>query len=292
MTDWSSIAQQIAKTTGEPFSPQRPRRVGGGCINSAIALEDGRSRWFVKLNRVELLDMFEAELAGLEEMRRTASIRVPRPLCTGCAGAESFIVMEHIQFGSAKPGAYAAAGHQLAAMHRTTADAFGWHRDNTIGSTPQANGWDTNWILFWREHRLGFQLGLAARRGFGGRLQRLGEKLLEALPALIDHAPTPSLIHGDLWGGNLGFDAAGNPVIFDPATYYADREAEIAMTELFGGFGADFYSAYQEAWPLPSGYPTRKLLYNLYHVLNHLNLFGEGYSVQAQGLMERLLAEV
>jgi len=139
---------------------------------------------------------------------------------------------------------------------------------------------------------LGFQLGLAARKGHRGRLQDQGERLLEALPVLLDHDPAPSLLHGDLWGGNLAFDSDGHPVIFDPAVYYGDREADVAMTELFGGFGWDFYAAYNEAWELDSGYPTRKVLYNLYHILNHLNLFGTGYLGQAQSMMDRLLAEV
>ncbi|OOY41228.1 hypothetical protein BOV91_12580, partial [Solemya velum gill symbiont] len=166
-------------------------------------------------------------------------------------------------------------------MHRKTADAFGWNLDNTIGSTPQLNDWNKSWINFWREQRLGYQLQLA---GHQGSLQRQGEKLLESFHLLIDHAPQPSLLHGDLWGGNIGYDDSGNPVIFDPALYFGDREADIAMTELFGGFGREFYAAYNAAWPLDAGYPIRKKLYNLYHILNHLNLFGSGYLGQAEGM--------
>jgi fructosamine-3-kinase len=177
-------------------------------------------------------------------------------------------------------------------MHRTARDHFGWDRDNTIGSTPQHNAPCGEWVTFWREHRLGFQLDLAARQGYGGRLQKLGERLLADLTGLIDHDPRPSLLHGDLWGGNIGYDREGNPVIFDPAVYYGDREADLAMTELFGGFGSGFYAAYEEAWPLDPGYSVRKTLYNLYHILNHLNLFGSGYLGQAQTMTERLLAEL
>jgi len=164
--------------------------------------------------------------------------------------------------------------------------------NNHIGATPQSNDWQYSWSDFWREQRLGYQLDLAASNGYGGKLQTLGKQLLMRFPSLIDHAPVPSLIHGDLWGGNMSFDSNAQPVIYDPATYYGDREAEIAMTELFGGFSADFYAAYQDAWPLDQGYAARKTLYNLYHILNHLNLFGGGYLGQAQGMMERLLAEV
>jgi len=292
MTDFAQIAAHIADASGAPFKPATPTGIGGGCINTAVKLSDGDTHWFVKLNRADLLDMFQAEFAGLAEMAATQTIRVPQPLCTGTAGGNSYIVMEYIAGGRAGTDGQSKAGEQLAAMHRHRADRFGWQRDNTIGATEQRNAWQDDWITFWRDQRLGFQLQLAARNGYGGRLQTLGEKLLDAFPALIDHKPMPSLLHGDLWGGNISFDRNGNPVIYDPATYYGDREADIAMTELFGGFSGDFYTAYNAAWPLDEGYKTRKTLYNLYHVLNHLNLFGGGYGSQAEGMMVRLLGEM
>ena len=290
MTDWKAISEHIGLSSGEPFNPETRRSIGGGCINVSMLLCDGGRTYFVKLNRSSLMEMFEAESRGLEAMASAAAIRVPQPLCLGTAGDQAYLVMEYIEMaGSPDP---ALAGRQLAAMHRTPADRFGWSRDNTIGSTPQPNDWRDDWTEFWRENRLGFQLRLAADNGHRGRLQNRGEKLLEQFPALIDHNPEPSLIHGDLWGGNIAGDRKGNPVIFDPAVYYADREAELAMTELFGGFGARFYDAYREAWPLHPGYATRKTLYNLYHILNHLNLFGGGYGGQALGMIDRLLAEL
>ena len=293
MTDWARIAEQIAVASGVPFTPRPPRHLGGGCINSAVVLEDGGTRWFVKLNDASRLDMFEAERDGLEAMAATHSVRVPRPLCCGAAGGQAFIAMEYVPLGGGGSGATAVlAGEQLAAMHRSTAPTHGWHRDNTIGATPQPNRPEADWVQFWCEQRLGFQLDLAARNGYGGRLQQRGARLLERVGALLDHAPLPSLLHGDLWGGNFGADAAGNPVIFDPACYYGDREADIAMTELFGGYGSRFYAAYNGAWPLDPGYQVRKNLYNLYHILNHLNLFGGGYGSQAERMIDRLLAEV
>lgn len=234
--------------------------------------------------------MFEAEFLGLQALAAADAIRVPLPLCTGSADGQSYIVMEYIPLGGS--GSNARAGEQLAELHRHQADAFGWQRANTIGSTRQTNDWTAAWIDFWREHRLGFQLQEAARNGLGNNLQQLGEKLLEVFPVLMDHDPLPSLLHGDLWGGNLSFDNAGSPVIYDPATYYGDREAEIAMTELFGGFGGGFYDAYNAVWPLDAGYAMRKAFYNLYHILNHANMFGGGYVQQAQQMMERLLAEL
>ncbi len=292
MSDWAGICVRISTVSGRAFAPVSPRLVEGGCINSAAILSDRDRRYFVKLNDAHRLDMFDAEFAGLAELAASNSIRVPDPLCTGIAGGQAFLVMEHIHMGGQRPDGSALAGRMLATLHRSTRETFGWHRDNTIGSTPQPNESDGDWVRFWRDRRLGFQLALAHRNGYRGRLQGRGERLLEEFPVLIDHAPRPSLLHGDLWGGNIGFDDTGNPVIYDPAVYFGDREADLAMTELFGGFAGDFYAAYREAWPLDPGYETRKTLYNLYHVLNHLNLFGGSYLGKAQGMIERLLAQV
>jgi fructosamine-3-kinase len=159
-------------------------------------------------------------------------------------------------------------------------------------STPQLNAPGGDWVAFWRGRRLGYQLNLAAAKGHG-RLAAGGARLMEKLPAFfVGHTPAPSLLHGDLWSGNAAMTAGGEPVVFDPAVYYGDREADLAMTELFGGFPPPFYEAYRAEFPLDPGYGTRKHLYNLYHVLNHLNLFGGGYGAQAAGMIERLLAEV
>lgn len=289
---WDAIARAIGQATGQPFELRDRGGVGGGCINETVRLEgtDGR-RYFVKLNHAGRLDMFQAEYEGLAELAAPRALHVPEPVAVGTAAGRAYLVMEYIPLGGR--GAGAALGEGLSALHRTTRPRFGWHRDNTIGSTPQINTETDDWVEFWRRHRLGFQLDLAARKGHGGRLQRLGERVMEKLPALFtDYIPQPSLLHGDLWGGNWGTDSEGRPVIFDPAVYYGDREADLAMTELFGGFGPDFYAAYQAAWPLDSGYRVRKTLYNLYHVLNHLNLFGGGYGSQAEHMMERLLAEL
>jgi fructosamine-3-kinase len=290
MHAWQTIAEHIAESTGRPFDPSAPRSLGGGCINQALLLADDRSQWFVKFNSRTQLPMFEAEYAGLAALAATDTIGVPQPLLSGTAGEYAYLVMEYLELGPGSHDSARLAGRQLAALHRSSAANFGWTRDNTIGSTPQINAWTRNWGEFWQHHRLGYQLELAARRGFRGRLQSLGERLLARVPELLAHNPSPALMHGDLWGGNMAYTASGRPVIYDPAPYFGDREAEIAMTELFGGFGRDFYAAYQEAWPLDPGYATRKTLYNLYHILNHLNLFGAGYAGQAESMMQRLLA--
>ncbi|MCP3871476.1 MAG: fructosamine kinase family protein [Gammaproteobacteria bacterium] len=290
MTDWKPITDHLSQLSERPFKPGPPQRIGGGCINTTFILDDKEQRYFVKLNDSHLLSMFEAEAQGLEELQLSATIRVPRPICFGKTDQQAYLVLEFIDMtGRADP---VSAGRQLAALHRTTSERFGWHRDNTIGSTPQPNEWYDNWMEFWREKRLGYQLTLAAENGYSGNLQRRGEILLQSLPSLLEHQPVPSLTHGDLWSGNLAYDRDSQPVIYDPATCYADRETDLAMTELFGGFGSDFYAAYREAWPLIPGYSTRRTLYNLYHILNHLNLFGGGYGNQALGMIDRLLAEL
>jgi fructosamine-3-kinase len=184
-------------------------------------------------------------------------------------------------------------GERLAMQHRVTAPRFGWHLENTIGATPQQNAWRDDWVHFFRERRLGVQLDLAFHNGLDSRIVDRGRDLGERCGAFFSsHRPVPSLLHGDLWGGNWGVVAGvREPVIFDPAVYYGDRETDIAMTRLFGGFGPRFYAAYQAAWPLDQAAGTRRTLYNLYHVLNHFNLFGGGYGQQAEAMIDKLLAE-
>ena len=283
-----TLSDTIGAATGRPFEVASRRAVGGGDINQAEMLtgQDGR-RYFVKLNQADRLDMFEAEADGLAELAQ--AIRVPMPICSGIDGSRAYLVLEHLELDDR--GDAAALGSQLAAMHRHTQPAFGWRRDNTIGATHQPNTWTEHWVDFLRQHRLGFQLSLAGHNGAPHRLIEQGERLLTKLDAFFsDYRPTPSLLHGDLWGGNYGY-SAGAPVLFDPAVYYGDREADLAMTELFGGFPSAFYAAYSESWPLDAGYQTRKTLYNLYHVLNHFNLFGGGYAGQAERMIDRLLAQ-
>jgi fructosamine-3-kinase len=291
MDTWQEIEQSLSATLGAVRLQAPPRSVGGGSINQTYRIESNQGPFFVKLNSAAGLEMFKAEAEGLDELRQAESLRIPRPLSWGLAQHQSFLVMEYLDLGGS--GSAAALGEGLAAMHRVTADQFGWYRDNTIGSTLQNNRHCDSWETFWGEHRLGFQLQLAKSRGGGGRLYERGERLIGALPAVLDgREPEASLLHGDLWSGNYAFTRAGEPALFDPAVYYGDREADLAMTELFGGFSREFYAAYQHAWPLDPGYATRKKLYNLYHVLNHYNLFGGGYLSQAQGMIEGLLSEV
>ncbi len=293
MPDFEVIAQHIAKATGENFSLQTAQALSGGDINSAYCLNSQTQRYFVKLNHRSLIDMFQAESSALAELAQSNTLRVPRPICCGQTDTHAFLVLEYLVLQPKNQRTDQLLGEQLAALHQIPQAYFGWHRDNTIGSTPQKNTPATDWLVFWQQNRLQMQLNLAAEQGYSGKLQQDGTKLCQAVPKFFQgHALQASLLHGDLWGGNTAGDAQGQPVIFDPASYYGDREADIAMTELFGGFSAPFYTAYHSCFPLDAGYATRKQLYNLYHILNHLNLFGGSYLSQAQRLIAKLLAEL
>jgi len=236
----------------------------------------GGARRFLKVNAVEYAEAFAAEADGLAGLR-AAGLRAPEPIAHGVAAGEAYLLLEYLELKSS--GDFAALGRMLANAHRLPGPRFGWSRDNYIGSTPQQNGWCDDWAEFWRERRLRPQLELARSKGFDVKMP--------ALQLLDGHNPSPALLHGDLWSGNAGFTADG-PVVFDPAVYYGDREADLAMTELFGGFPREFYDAYRKEWPVDEGYARRKHLYNLYHLLNHLNLFGGGYLGQVKATLRLL----
>jgi fructosamine-3-kinase len=285
---WMQIDAQISKAIGYSFESRDRRSVGGGCINQGSRISDGDRTYFVKFNRADQLSMFEAEALGLQQMRETQTILMPPPICYGIADRSAYLVLEWIDLGRGNPQSWAEMGRKLARMHQfRKATAFGWERDNTIGSTPQINTWTASWSEFFTEHRIGYQLELGAQNG--GRFPN-GQRLLETIPGILaDHEPQPSIVHGDLWSGNAAIAQSGEPVIFDPATYWGDRQVDIAMTELFGGFPAEFYRGYNEVFPLDSGYKYRKTLYNLYHILNHFNLFGGSYESQANRMIDQIL---
>ena len=255
-------------------------------------LGDG-SRVFVKAGDPEQMRRFKAEASGLEALSATGTIRVPEVLLVGGEGRHTYLVLEHLDLVPGAPASFARMGQQLAQLHRKTATQFGFERDNYIGLTPQENTSGVAWPAFFRERRLEPQLKRVSGSPSAGMWVEGGLRVAEAIPLFFPgYAPQPSLLHGDLWSGNAGFLPDGTPVIFDPAVYYGDREADIAMSELFGGFAPQFRDAYREAWPLDPGYGVRRDLYNLYHVLNHVNLFGAGYVTQAQGLIRKLLSEI
>jgi len=294
MMDWSEISREIEAATLQRFSVINSRSVSGGDISDAYVLESPSRKFFVKLNQADRVDMFEAEFEGLHEIRKSNSIRVPLPICSSCTLNYSFLVLEFVEFSSSMDShSQEILGRHVAKMHQYFGERFGWYRDNTIGSTKQINTQSDDWISFYRDHRLGFQLSLALQRGAGREFANVIDKLCSNVACFFStHTPEPSLLHGDLWSGNHSFASNGEPLVFDPATYYGDREADIAMTELFGGYGTGFYEAYNDTYPLDCDYSVRKNLYNLYHVINHFNLFGGGYERQAIGIAKSLLAEI
>jgi len=290
---WPTIALHISNACAEPFQAIEQHGIAGGCINSTWRIEGCGQRYFVKLNDPGKLPMFEAEAEGLRDLACNASLRVPTPICWGITEQHAYLVLEYLDLCSPSSRTWETLGRGLADQHRHTQSSFGWQRDNTIGSTPQVNHWHDDWVTFWREQRLGFQLKLAHHNGYRGSLQEKGGLLLGLLEGFFPgYQPAASLLHGDLWSGNCGADKDGSPVIFDPAVYFGDRECDLAMTELFGAFPPRFYAAYQESYPLDPGYSVRKTLYNLYHILNHANMFGDGYAAQAERMMEWLLSQI
>ena len=286
---WAEITREISQNTGSEFELTDYHLVGGGCINQTYRISGNGSAYFVKLNQASAVEMFASEARGLEQMFATKTIRVPKPICWGIAGNNSYLVLEWLELGPTKTRSWQEMGCKLAKLHRAGGtEQFGWERNNTIGSTPQINLWCDNWADFFAQHRIGYQLRLANRRG--GNFPEPGKVVEAVRQQLADLNPQASLVHGDLWSGNAGCTSDGEPVIVDPATYYGHREVDLAMTELFGGFPAAFYGGYNQEWQLDEGYQQRKTLYNLYHILNHFNLFGYGYASQAASTIRQILA--
>jgi fructosamine-3-kinase len=275
-----AIRHAIREATGRTVTAT-PEPVGGGCIHRAFRI----GPFFVKINRPDCAPMFEAEADGLRAIAATHTIRVPEPIATGSDVQSAFLVLEWLDLSGA--GDDADLGEQLAAMHGHFGQSHGWQRDNFIGSTPQSNDPADNWAEFFRDRRLAPMFRVLDERGI--RIPD-AETLLDRVPSLLAGANAcPSLLHGDLWGGNAGFLRDGTPVIYDPALYHGHHEADLAMTRLFGGFGARFYQAHHAVFPNEPGHEQRTALYNLYHILNHALLFGGGYTSQAKTVVHSLI---
>ena len=285
---YSSIAEAISRNTPTLFEPVQSSSVSGGCINQTSKLEgvDGRN-FFVKQNGLDFLPFFQSEAIALQEIKETATIKVPEVIAHGTVDGNSFLVLEFIQEGPPSKAGQTQLGRQLAELHKIEQPFFGWRKDNCIGATPQPNPMSENWTEFYQTHRLQHQFQLAKRKG--RRFEKVDE-LLDGIDFFFqEYSPKPSLLHGDLWGGNASFDLHGKPFIFDPASYYGDRETDLAFTYMFGGFSRQFYDGYQSVYPINDGFSQRKILYNLYHELNHFNLFGGGYANSAQSSIHSLI---
>lgn len=287
----------IAAATGERFVLLTHGPVAGGCIHSALRIEgragDAARTYFAKVNEVGAAPLFEAEADGLAALRESGALTVPRTVAQGHDDERAWIVLEWLELVPLAPASAARLGHAMAALHARRRERFGWERDNFIGASPQRNGWSDDWLGFFQECRLHAQLRMAAKNRFPSRMIDRGERLVADCGAFFSgYTPFPSLLHGDLWSGNAAALRDGTPVVFDPAAYVGDREADVAMTELFGGFPADFLARYREELPLHDGYHARRDLYNLYHRLNHANLFAGEYVRESEAAIERLLAEL
>jgi len=263
--------------------------VGGGCIAHASRLETEGAPYFLKYGDETVARTFPAEAAGLEALGEAgASLEVPSVIDTAPPDGDrpGFLVLEWINSGRKGRRFWEQFGSGLAELHRYAADEYGFERNNFIGRTPQRNEWMDNWPAFFRTQRLEPQVALARDEGhWRPAWNDPLEALYRRLPDLLPGAPEASVLHGDLWNGNFMVTAVGEPALIDPATYYGHREADLAMTELFGGFQDRFYEAYRDAWSVEPDYDTRRDIYNLYHLINHLNLFGSGYA----GRVEQVL---
>ncbi|MCM2328616.1 MAG: fructosamine kinase family protein [Lysobacter sp.] len=291
------LERAVMDATRADWSLLSTEPVSGGCIHTALCLEGedagGKAKLFAKLAERERAPMLAAEAEGLAALRAAGAVHVPAVVTHGDDGETAWLILEWLELEPLSTASGARLGTALAAQHRLPQERFGWEKDNFIGASPQANGWSDDWLAFWREKRVHAQLRMAMARRYPSKMIDRGERLLADCGAFFrTHTPTPSLLHGDLWGGNASALADGTPVVFDPAVYCGDREADLAMTELFGGFPKDFHAAYRAAWALDDGYAVRRDFYNLYHVLNHANLFSGSYVEQSARLIERLIAEI
>jgi fructosamine-3-kinase len=276
---------QVARALGAEVASAR--RVGGGDINDAWTLElaDGR-RVFVKANDAAPPEMFEAEAHGLAWLDEAGALRIPRVL----AVAEDFLALELLEPARPVADFDERLGRGLAALHRFGAPRFGLERDNFIGRLPQQNDPCDDWVTFYRGRRLEPQLRMAVEAGLAGSaLSRDFDRLYARLPDLVGPPEPPARLHGDLWGGNKHVDERGLPALIDPAAYAGHREVDLAMMQLFGGFGPRVLAAYDEAYPLDEEWRARVPLYQLYFLMAHVNLFGGGYVGSAEAALARLV---
>lgn len=277
---------------------RRIEPVGGGCISNASRIDAERGTFFLKYSDGEAGDTFEAEATGLRVLREASAgtgVRVPEVHQARRRGERpGFLLMEWIRPAKRGVAHWETLGAGLARLHHEVASRtgdrgpYGFAEDNFIGRLPQRNGWCARWPTFFRDHRLGPQFDRARRSGaWRGAWDIMADRLLDRLDDLLPESPHPATLHGDLWSGNQLADADGAPWLVDPAAYVGDREADLAMTELFGGFGAGFYDAYRAEWPLEPDYASRRDLYNLYHLVNHLNHFGASYASGVERTLSR-----
>jgi fructosamine-3-kinase len=283
---WHFISERISECIQQDFICDDIREVKAGDSHKAYKISDGKQHFFVKINEKIHLTNFEVEVDGLEHLSNTQLFKVPNFICTGLVSNHSFLVLEYINMSQGNEQSWFHFGQTLAELHKTqTQQMYGWQEDNFIGLTPQSNLWQKKWSCFFAEQRIGCMLQLLSEKGLV--LANI-DTVVESIKSLLTgHNPKPSMLHGDLWQGNTGFHK-NQPVLFDPAFYFGDRETDLAMTELFGRFPVQFYQGYADIWPLEVDYEYRKPIYQLYHVLNHALLFGGHYIESAKITLKNL----
>lgn len=272
--------KEIEQLIGEKIKSQQP--LSGGCIGTSYKLQTTSEKLFF-LKQYKKRGMTQAEAFGLQELQESGAVRVPKVF----THTDKYLILEYIESAPKVRNFQPLMGQQFAKLHKVKKGFFGLSEDNFLGESDQKNNKSNNWCNFFTENRLDFQISLAKRQGLADKsLLTTYQTLKEIIPQiLVGSEEEPSLLHGDLWGGNYMVSELGEPVFIDPAIYYGHREADLAMTSLFGGFDSSFYDAYQKEYPLKEGWQKRQDLYKLYHILNHLNLFGQSYYSQALSLM-------
>ena len=295
--DWQSIGCSLQEKLNKEIAFSQTNVVSGGDIHQSfhIQSQSPKESIFIKVNHLDAFPVLESEADSLTFIADTDSILCPTVILLGKTQEHAFLIMEYHHLIST--GDDYQLGKQLAEMHQSSikqqVKPYGFKNDNFIGLTAQHNQWKTNWCDFWINCRIRPQLHLAYQNGFRSQLEHHEDQLVTAITNLLNtYQPEPCLLHGDLWSGNKAFSQkTGEPIIFDPACYYGDRETDISLTRLFGGFSALFYQGYQDTWPLNPDFEQRHPLYNLYHILNHLNLFGAGYLRQSITMIDSLIKQ-
>jgi fructosamine-3-kinase len=282
------FSQAIFESLGKTIEIRKVSNQGGGCINNGVLLETNLGSFFLKFNDKIPDDMFKKESLGLTLLNDTGIIRTPKPLGSGKIDDKNYLILEYIAGCQQKKDFWEDFGTRIARLHKEcTSGYFGLEYDNYIGKLPQVNTPKPNWIDFFIWNRLETQIELALKNNLVNTSYAEKFRMLyKKLPALLPDYP-PSLLHGDLWGGNFMTGNDGTAVLIDPAVYYGNREIELAFTRMFGGFDEEFYSAYQAVWPLEKGFDERVDIYNLYPALVHLNLFGTAYLGQITHVINR-----
>ncbi len=292
-TFWQEINAGISAAKKYNFEPVRCFPLSSGITGETFRLQTKSESIFLKLIDINRSPILYSEAEGLKAISNTNTLKTPRIFAKGESADFAWLALEFISLRSPNTSCAIEMGESLAAMHQNQNDFHGWHSNNWIGANKQRNSFSNDWPNFFKEFRLLPQLNQALDNNLDTSVFDSGQLLLEEISKLFtNYYPAPSLLHGDLWTGNWASDPEGNPIVFDPACYYGDRETDIAMTELFAGFRQDFYDAYNSANPIDKGYVERKSVYNLYHILNHFNIFGASYEQQASDLIQKSLSAI